>query len=112
MKTSAAAAALLGTRAALGQPLTGPTLAESTSDPFVNDLALEALNAAKSAGASYADVRVGRYRRQSIGTRERQITGVSDSESYGASASPATGVATRALRAVRSRLRARLPTTR
>ena len=36
-----------------------------------------------SAGASYADVRVGRYRRQTINTRERQVTGVSDTESYG-----------------------------
>jgi TldD protein len=44
---------------------------------------MEALNAAKAAGASYADVRIGRYRRQSINTRERQVTGVSDGESYG-----------------------------
>ena len=41
------------------------------------------MNAAKDAGASYADVRVGRYRRQSVNTRERRITGVADSESYG-----------------------------
>jgi TldD protein len=47
------------------------------------ELAAEALGAAKDAGASYADVRIGRYRRQSVNTRERQITGVSDSESYG-----------------------------
>ena len=44
---------------------------------------MEALNAAKAAGASYADVRIGRYRRQSINTREHQVTGVSDGESYG-----------------------------
>ncbi len=44
---------------------------------------MEALNAAKAAGASYADVRIGRYRRQSINTREHQVTGVSDVESYG-----------------------------
>jgi TldD protein len=47
------------------------------------ELAMEALNAARDAGASYADVRIGRYRRQSINTRERQVSGVSDSESYG-----------------------------
>jgi TldD protein len=52
-------------------------------DPFANELALEALNAARAAGASYADARVGRYRRQNINTRERSISGVSDSESYG-----------------------------
>jgi TldD protein len=81
LKTSAAAAALLGTRSALGQPTA--TLLPSSSDPYVDDLAMEALNAAKAAGASYADVRIGRYRRQSINTREHQVTGVSDGESYG-----------------------------
>ena len=52
-------------------------------DPLANELALEAINAARDAGASYADARVGRYRRQQISTRERSISGVSDSESYG-----------------------------
>jgi len=50
---------------------------------FADDLALEALNAAKAAGAQYADARVGNYRRQTLNTREHQITGVTDSESYG-----------------------------
>ncbi len=54
-----------------------------TADPLAIELANEALDVARRAGASYADVRVGRYRRQSIATRERQVTGVSDSESYG-----------------------------
>ncbi|HYU78774.1 MAG TPA: TldD/PmbA family protein [Vicinamibacterales bacterium] len=81
LKTSAAAAALLGARSALGQP--AATLLPASSDPYVDDLAMEALNAAKAAGASYADVRIGRYRRQSINTREHQVTGVSDGESYG-----------------------------
>jgi TldD protein len=83
LKASAAAAAVLGSRAALGQPLLVDPVAPPSSDTYVDDLAMEALNAAKSAGASYADVRIGRYRRQSINTREHQITGVSDSESYG-----------------------------
>jgi TldD protein len=60
-----------------------PYLAAPTAETYVLDLAAEALNAAKDAGASYADVRVGRYRRQSVNTRERRITGVADSESYG-----------------------------
>src|SRR6266550_3180954 len=81
VRSSAAAAALLGTRAALAQP--PAILPPPTSDPYVDDLAMEALNAAKAAGASYADVRIGRYRRQSINTREHQVTGVSDGESYG-----------------------------
>ena len=54
-----------------------------TAESNALDLAADALNAAKDAGATYADVRIGRYRRQSVNTRERRITGVSDSESYG-----------------------------
>jgi TldD protein len=83
IRTSAVAAAgvAIGSRTALGAPLT--YLQPPGADPFVDSLALEGLNAAKAAGATYADVRIGRYRRQFIGTRERQVTGVSDSESYG-----------------------------
>jgi TldD protein len=55
----------------------------SGTDPLVEELAMEALQAARDAGASYADVRFGRYRRQFVSTRERQVTGVSDNESYG-----------------------------
>jgi TldD protein len=58
-------------------------VAAPTADPAALEVANEALTAARSAGASYADARVGRYRRQSIATRERQVTGVNDSESYG-----------------------------
>jgi TldD protein len=47
-------------------------------------LADAALEAARSAGATYADVRIGRYRRQFVSTRERRINGISDTESYGA----------------------------
>jgi TldD protein len=53
------------------------------ADPFEIELANEALGAARSGGASYVDVRIGRYRRQSIATRERQLTGITDNESYG-----------------------------
>jgi len=55
----------------------------STGDPMANEVALAAIQAAKDAGASYSDARVGRYRRQFIAAREHQITGVSDSESFG-----------------------------
>ncbi|MEX2109554.1 MAG: TldD/PmbA family protein [Gemmatimonadaceae bacterium] len=55
----------------------------TSGDASINDLVLEGLNAARSAGASYADARIGRYRQQSVFTRERQVTNVSDSESYG-----------------------------
>ena len=61
----------------------GPSRANLPGDAGIRDLAMEALNAARDAGASYADARVGRYRRQFVATRERQVTAVNDSESYG-----------------------------
>ncbi|GAB2458926.1 zinc metalloprotease [Hymenobacter qilianensis] len=47
-------------------------------------LADAALNAAKSAGASYADVRIGRSLNQGIFTREKQVQNIASTESYGA----------------------------
>ena len=80
----AAAATIAGPSLLHAASLAPPGYLEAPStEPYVAELAAEALNAARDAGASYADVRIGRYRRQSISTRERQITGVSDSESYG-----------------------------
>ena len=46
-------------------------------------LADAALEKARSAGASYADVRVARNRSQSVTTREQQITGLADNETMG-----------------------------
>ena len=43
-----------------------------------------ALNAAKSAGASYADVRIGRRLNQFIVTRENKVLNVANTETYGA----------------------------
>jgi TldD protein len=43
-----------------------------------------ALNTAKGAGASYADVRIGRYLNQSIFTREKQVQNIANGESFGA----------------------------
>ncbi|HVF38371.1 MAG TPA: DNA gyrase modulator, partial [Gemmatimonadaceae bacterium] len=84
VKTSAAAAAILGSHGLLLPSDASAAIARlRPTDPLADDLALEALNVARGAGASYADARVGRYRRQSIATRERQITGVNDAESYG-----------------------------
>ncbi len=47
-------------------------------------LADAALNAARSAGASYADVRIGRYLNQGIFTREKQVQNIASGESFGA----------------------------
>jgi len=48
------------------------------------ELADVALNAAKAKGATYADVRIGRYLTQGVGARENRIQNVSSTESYGA----------------------------
>ena len=42
-----------------------------------------ALNAARSKGATYADVRIGRYLNQFITTRENKVQNVANTESYG-----------------------------
>ena len=46
-------------------------------------LADAALNEAKSKGATYADVRIGRYLNQFVATREKRVQGVANTESYG-----------------------------
>ncbi|WP_460961620.1 TldD/PmbA family protein [Spirosoma litoris] len=46
-------------------------------------LADAALNAAKSKGASYADVRIGRYLNQFVITREDKVQNIASTESYG-----------------------------
>ena len=78
LKATAATAAALaspGLRVDAAAQLSAPA-----ADPFVLELANEALTAARSAGASYADVRVGRYRQQAIATRERQVQSVNDGD--------------------------------
>ena len=47
------------------------------------EIAAAALTQAVKLGASYADIRINRYRRESITTRERQVQNVSRSTSYG-----------------------------
>ena len=57
--------------------------AGSTSDAARAEAAAAALARATALGASYADIRISRYRRESISTRERQVQNVSRSMSYG-----------------------------
>jgi TldD protein len=85
LKTLGAATVAIGASRPLdaAAQLTRRVAGAAYTDPAIAALAMEALDAAKGAGASYADVRFGRYRRQQVSTRERQVTGVSDSESFG-----------------------------
>ncbi|HEU0053929.1 MAG TPA: TldD/PmbA family protein [Longimicrobium sp.] len=52
-------------------------------DPEYRELARRALDAARSAGASYADIRISRVRNQNVATREQRVTGFQDSETFG-----------------------------
>jgi TldD protein len=87
-KTSVATAAIAGlaavpsaARAALLSPASASPLAGS--DPDLKALANAALDAARAAGASYADVRFSRNRSQSLFTRERRVQGLVDNETQG-----------------------------
>ena len=51
--------------------------------PDTKELAMRAVDAARRAGATYADVRISRSRQQQLGTRERQITFFNDSDTFG-----------------------------
>lgn len=55
----------------------------ATDDARRAEAAEAALTRATALGASYADIRINRYRRESIATRERQVQNVSRSTSYG-----------------------------
>lgn len=59
-------------------------LHEGMDTGMKKQLADVALNAAKSKGATYADVRIGRYLNQVVSTREKKVQGVSNTESFGA----------------------------
>jgi TldD protein len=56
---------------------------EELPDSTIKELMMTGLNAAKSAGAGYADVRIGRQRQNFVFTREQQIQNVVDTDSMG-----------------------------
>lgn len=64
-------------------PSTLPATPPTFSDPNLRRLADLALQAARDAGASYADIRIGDYRRQRINTREQRVLSINDSEERG-----------------------------
>lgn len=82
---------LTGLGIGLMLPLSGfgnPTTAEALLEPGIDvklkkQLADAALNTARSLGATYADVRIGRYLNQFISTRENKVQGIESSESFG-----------------------------
>src|SRR5438034_7274196 len=53
------------------------------TDPTLDDIIKRALDTATAAGATYADVRIVRHRRENVAAREDKIERVSSSEDYG-----------------------------
>jgi len=70
--------------AATAVPAWADTFQQGPADDALRaEVAETALSRAAALGASYADIRVNRYRRESIATRERQVQNVSRSTSRG-----------------------------
>src|SRR5689334_12441472 len=61
-----------------------PGAKEMPADDTIRDLMMAAINTAKGLGASYSDVRIGRYRNSIVFTREQQIVNTADTDSIGA----------------------------
>ena len=85
VKSASAAAALtaLGSRADALDSTSVFARTHAAGAADYHDLAMRALDAAKGAGAQYADVRIAQYRSQSVQTRERRVQGLSDTETAG-----------------------------
>ena len=80
----------LGAAAAAMLPLQGFTTVDQARllEPFIDVAAKKAmadvaLNTAKQLGATYTDVRIGRYLNQFVTTREKKVQGVVNTESFG-----------------------------
>ena len=83
LQQSAAAAAAVGlASSALAQPAVAAP-PSFQGDPSHKELVLRAIDAAKAAGADYADARISSARSQNIGTRERRVTNIGDNETFG-----------------------------
>jgi TldD protein len=80
-------AALALTTAGLGacKPADRPSdpAAGPGTDPFERELALLALDEARSSGARYADLRISHHEFESVQTREQQIAAVRSTDSHG-----------------------------
>jgi TldD protein len=84
--TSAAAAAIAGLAAvpsAARAAILGAPASPAFGDADLKELASAALDAARRAGATYADVRFSRNRTQSLFTREQRVQGIIDNETQG-----------------------------
>jgi TldD protein len=78
-----AAALILPDLSAFGNPIDPLRALEGVDAKIKKELADVALNAARSKGATYADIRIGRYLNQFVATREKRVQGVANTESFG-----------------------------
>ncbi|WP_074224791.1 TldD/PmbA family protein [Algoriphagus halophilus] len=69
---------------AMGNPVTAERLMEPGIDVAAKKVLADiALNAAKAKGATYTDVRIGRYLNQFVITREKNVQNITNAESFG-----------------------------
>ena len=78
-----ASAAMLSRVTALGSPVVQGTAMRGVDAALKKQMADVALNAARAKGATYTDVRIGRYMNQYVVTRENKVENIVDTESYG-----------------------------
>ena len=78
-----ASATLLPSLNSFGRAITVEEALTPIDVKFKKQMADVALNAAKSNGATYADVRIGRYLNQVVSTRDTRVENVANGESYG-----------------------------
>jgi TldD protein len=85
IKTAGVAAGVVALPSALPHWISDVNAAEAAAAAAVNKNAIAdvALNTARKLGATYADIRINRYRNESIQTREQQVQNVSRSQSFG-----------------------------
>jgi len=68
----------------MGNPVSAETLLQPGIDVAAKKLLADtALNAAKAKGATYTDVRIGRYLQQFLFTREKNVQNITNAESFG-----------------------------
>jgi len=76
-------AAMMSRIPVIGSPVVHGTAMQGVDVAMKKQMADVALNAARSKGATYTDVRLGRYLNQFVVTREKQVQNIVDTESYG-----------------------------
>src|SRR5690349_2531229 len=67
----------------IGNPIDPERMLETVDPAMKKQMADVALNAARSKGATYTDVRIGRYLNQFVVTREDKVQNIVNTESYG-----------------------------